>query len=141
MTMRALWTIAIGLAWAPSTQAQASEAPCLANFTIEGGHAAGRTFKSFQEYGTLDQAKAFQRVAQQIAADGWQGMNAQKDLGVITASQSTGKGAQLPLNVVIRPMGAQGARIDVVFSTTGRVNVSAKDVQDAFCKILGAAPG
>lgn len=140
MTNRGL-LVALALAWAPTLHAQADSPPCLSNFSVEGGHVAGRTFKSFQEYRKLDRSLAFQRVAQQIAADGWQGLNAQKDLGVITANQSTSKGAQLPLNVVIRPAGNDGVRIDLVFSTTGRVNVSAKDVQDAFCKILAAAPG
>jgi hypothetical protein len=124
----------------PTSTAPAGR-PCLVNFTEEGSFWAGKTFKSFQEFQKLDKAKAFERIAQQVAADGWQGMNAQKDIGVITATQtvSYGRGKQAPLNVVLKSVDPDGLRIDVVFTTSGGLKVATKALQEQFCKLLESA--
>lgn len=120
---------------------QAAQRPCVDNYGVEGTFwTATRTFRSHQEHRGLDKAKAFERIAQQVAADGWQGMNAQKDVGVITAVQSVthGKGKQAALNVVLKPEG-EALRVEAVFTTTRGLKVEEKHIQDALQRSEGSS--
>jgi hypothetical protein len=121
----------------------AESRPCIANFSVEGGFWSGRSYKSFQEFPKAMQAEAFERVAAKVASDGWQVNTANRDLGIISASQtvSYGRGKTSPLNVVVKKRASGGIRVEVVYQTSGGVAVSGHAVQTGFCEILEAAAG
>ena len=52
-----------------------------------------------------------------------------------------GNGKMVPLNAVVRTNGTGGARVELVFQTSGGLAVSLDSVREQFCKILQSAAG
>ncbi len=112
--------------------------PCAANLRTEGSFWTGRTFKSFQEYPNATKANAFDQAGAAVAANGWQINTTNKDLGLISASQSVtmGKGTTAPLNAIVKDRAGGGVRVELVFQTSGGIAVGEDSLRDGFCKIL-----
>src|SRR5215207_1318686 len=97
--------VSTAMAWAGEevTQAPSDDTrECEKNFTEEGSFFKGKTYKTWQEYKDVAFDSAFRRVAQAVAENNWGTVNANKDLGIITAGQAVtmGKGSVAPLNVI-----------------------------------------
>lgn len=76
---------------------------CEENFGESGGFWKGKLFKTFAILPNVDRSRAIQNVAEALAAESWQNINVNKDLGLITASQGvTLSSGHVPLNVLLR---------------------------------------
>ena len=122
----------------PTTEAR----PCVANFSVDGSFFMGKTYKTWQEFSGIDYDKAFRKVVQAVAANAWGTVNANKDMGVITAGQAVirGGGSVAPLNVIVQEKKGGIIRVDVNFSTAGGQVASSDTARTELCK-LAEAPG
>src|SRR5262245_43369485 len=113
---------------------------CAQNFTFDGSFLAGRTFKTFEVVSGVSKKAAFERVLKYTIQDGWQITSTDKDLGIVSASQtvSYGEGKTAPLNISV-DSAAGGVKISMSFSTSGGVTAPVNGVKDHFCKTIEAA--
>jgi hypothetical protein len=88
----------------------------------------------------LEKNAAFDKLVATIASSGLQVVSSNKDLGIISASQtvSYGEGKTVPLNVVVKDIKPRGVRVEVVFSLSGGLVTSADTVQEKFCNLLAS---
>jgi hypothetical protein len=127
----------LAIAWMMTSRAALAGRDCQANFSESGDWQSGKTFKSFIEV-QGDPAKVFQLVGQKIASEGFAGINASKDLGVVNAYQDN-KGKHSPLNAVITDGQPGRVRVEVVFQLAAGLNAPTSAAKDELCKILEAA--
>ena len=85
---------------------------------------------------------AVERVVKELAVQGWAITNTDKDLGIISASQtvSFGKGKTAPLNVGIDAKDG-GVNVTATFSISGGLTTPVDGVKDTFCKIIVSVGG
>ena len=116
----------------------AQRRPCVANYSTTGEFWAGKTFRSFQDFPTTTKSQAVEKVAATVVASGYQLITANRELGIVSASQtvSYGQGKTVPVNVVVKERSGGGIRVEIVVSLSGGLVTSADAVQDEFCKIL-----
>ena len=114
--------------------------PCVANYSTEGGFWTGKQFKTHEDFPALEKNAAFDKLVASIASSGWQVENSNKDLGIISASNtvSYGQGKTVPLNAVITNLKPRGIRVELVFTLSGGLATSADSVQEEFCKYLAS---
>ncbi|CAH0533147.1 hypothetical protein VST7929_01008 [Vibrio stylophorae] len=114
--------------------------PCAKNLTVEGSFITGRQFKTTGFVSGTSKNKAYQKVYKHLAMEGWNIVNANKEMGIINASQavSFGEGETAPLNVMVEPQKG-GVDVFVSFAIGGGVSTSKDAVIDAFCKIVLSA--
>jgi hypothetical protein len=102
-----------------------------------------RPVPPFSRRGTLslrisgDPAKIFRAVGQKIATEGFAGVSASKDLGVVSAFQDT-NGKHSPINATITESQPGHVRVEVVFQLAPGLASPASAVKDELCKILEA---
>jgi len=128
------------LVTAASTSAIAeTDRACEANFLVEGSFFTGKTYKTWQEHTGVTYDSSFRKVAQAMASSGWGTVNPNKDLGIISASQSVtmGKGATAPLNVLVKEDGAK-VRVEVTFATSAGQSASEDTAKTQLCKLVEA---
>jgi hypothetical protein len=84
--------------------------PCVANYSTEGNLWVGKQFKTYEDFPKLEKNAAFDKLVGSIASSGWQMENSNKDLGIISASNtvSYGEGKTVPLNAVITNLNPRG---------------------------------
>lgn len=113
---------------------------CVANFSTDGGFWAGKQFKTFEDFSSISKANAFDGVITTITSNGYQVVNANKELGIISANQtvSFGHGKTVPLNTVVKNNNSGGVRVELSFSLSGGLITSSDSVQEEFCKILSS---
>lgn len=114
---------------------------CVKNFTAEGSLFKGKTYKTWQDYHSLEYEKVFQIVARAVAEDGWNHVNANKELGIINASQVVimGEGSVAPLNMIVKANDDGSIRVEAVFTTSGGQKAGTKAVRKGLCKLVEAA--
>jgi hypothetical protein len=116
------------------------QSDCAPDFTVEGSFMAGKTFKSFKDYSNISKAKAFDSAIVSLTTNGWQILNSNKDIGLISASQGTafGKGATVPLNVLIQDRIGKGILVELTFKNNGGDLSSSSRIAEEFCKIYNS---
>ena len=97
----------------------------------------GMTHKTWMIFPTVNPGVALDRVSRAVLAEGFVGMNVDKNLGTLTTQQeTTGSGRPQTLRVVVRKDG-KGSRVDAVFILPqGQV---APGISDNLCRVVGAA--
>jgi len=133
-----------GLALASDEKKQVSpndKRACVANFTEDGSFFKGKTYKTWQEYKDLAYDSVFRKVAQAVAENNWGAVNANKDLGIITAGQAVtmGQGSVAPLNVIIKEKSGGLIHVEANFGTAGGQKASTDTVRTELCKLVEAA--
>lgn len=115
---------------------------CAQNFTFDGSFWTGRTFQTHATVNGVSQATGMQRAARNLATSGWNINNTDKELGIISASQtvSYGQGKSVPLNIAFEPRG-QGLRVSVTYALSGGVTSPVEAVRSEFCNIIDAVKG
>ncbi len=131
-------------AWAGDETKQASSdetRACMKNFTEEGSFFKGKTYKTWQDYKDIAYDSVFRRVAQAVAENNWGTVNANKDLGIITAGQAVtmGQGSVAPLNVIVKEKSGGLIHIEANFGTAGGQKASTNTVRTELCKLVEAA--
>jgi hypothetical protein len=113
---------------------------CAQNFSYSGSFIAGRTYKTFAQVKGVTKETAMSRVAQFTVNDGWQVNSVDKDMGIISASQtvSYGEGKTAPLNMTFLPE-AESVKLSINYSTSGGVSSPLEAIVDHFCKTIEAA--
>ena len=132
------------LVWASDDTKQASSddtRACVTNFLEDGSFFKGKTYKTWREYNNLAFDSVFRKVAQAVAENNWGTVNANKDLGIITAGQAVtmGEGAVAPLNVIVKEKSGGLIRVEANFGTAGGQKASTKTVRTELCKLVEAA--
>lgn len=124
----------LGLITVSSTAFAAS---CEKNFTVSGvPMVTAVSYKSFQELPKAKAPAVLQKLAQAVAAEGFSGIQINKELSSIDAHQETsGSGRIQTLRVVARQKGA-AVRIDAVFNIQAG-QIADKDViRKGICDII-----
>ncbi|MBL8570320.1 MAG: hypothetical protein JNK84_14720 [Phreatobacter sp.] len=116
--------------------------PCEDNFRQEGVPlVTAITFRTSQSFASIPPARALDRLARAVQAEGFVGMRVERDLGSITAFQeTTGSGREQMLRVVVRAAG-RGSRVDAVFSIQQGQVAAEGHVRPAMCRVVSAAAG
>ena len=111
---------------------------CENNFTEEGGFFSGSTYKTWATFDNVAPMKAYKSVYVYTVKDGWTITSADKDLGIISASQgvSYGQGKTVPLNIIIESAGDTGSKVSITYATTGGVTSPSDAVKKHFCLTL-----
>lgn len=115
---------------------------CAQNFTFDGSFLSGRTFKTHATVNGPTQATGMQRAARYLSSSGWSITNTDKELGIISASQtvSYGQGKSVPLNVTMESQG-NSLRVATTYVLSGGVTSPVEAVRTEFCNIIGAVAG
>ena len=113
---------------------------CLSHFTVEGSFLAGKKYNTWAELPGVSMADAYARIYATVAKDGWSIAQADKDSGVISATEqvSYGKGAQAPLTIVIETTQG-GSKASITFRTAGGQTAGGDLIHSKFCNYLGSA--
>jgi hypothetical protein len=130
-------------AHADTPAAAYNPADCEAHFTNEGSFLAGHKFSTWVEMPGVAKADAFSRTSVALSKDGYTIVSADKEGGIISASQSVsfGKGSTAPLVVVVEPSKTSGSKLTATFRTGGGQTAKAEIVRTKLCEYLGAANG
>lgn len=107
---------------------------CIDNFSESGDRITGKSFKSFIEV-EGDLTSAFQSVGRAIASEGYAGISASKDLGLVSAYQDT-NGKRSPINTTVSEPQPGHIRVDVVFQLAPGLTAPTTAVKDGLCKVL-----
>ncbi len=132
-----------GCASAPPQNLQTNDSrACAQNFTYDGSFLAGRTFKTHQFVGGVSKDIAMVRAAKHLAIEGYSITNTDKEMGLISASQtvSFGQGKTVPLNVSIDSKD-KGVNVSISFSISGGLTTPVNSVKDGFCDTIKAIEG
>ena len=110
---------------------------CAQNFTFDGSFLAGRTFRTHQTIPNVSKSIAVERAAKYLVANGWSISSTDKDLGIVSASQtvSYGAGKTAPLSVGVDEV-ESGVEISISFSISGGVSSPVDAVKEEFCAIM-----
>ena len=121
-------------------ESQTTLKECVKNFSEEGSFFKGKTYRTWQEHKGAEYDSAFRRVAQSVAENNWGSVNANKDLGIITAGQAVtmGQGSVAPLNVIVKEKGDGVIRIEANFGTAGGQKAATATVREELCKLVEA---
>lgn len=113
---------------------------CAQNFSYTGSFLSGRTYKTYAHIKGVEQKTAMSRVAQFTANDGWNINSVDKELGIISASQtvSYGDGKTAPLNISFL-QNTDDLKLSLSYSTSGGVSSPLDAIVDHFCKTVEAA--
>ncbi len=100
---------------------------------------AARLIRHGQTFPNVKPNSAFKKVYAQTVKDGWKISQADKDMGVISASQivSYGNGKTAPLNIVVEKNGI-GSKVSITYSTSGGVSSPEDAVKNDFCATLSS---
>jgi hypothetical protein len=116
---------------------QVTARPCIANYSSEGTIQSGQTQKTFQEFPNVTKAMAVERMTVYLVSKGYQLLNTNKGMGIISASQSLHGGRVLTINVVVKNIESGGSRVEVVVQIPpGFAVVSSPQLE--LCKIIEA---
>jgi DNA-binding transcriptional regulator LsrR (DeoR family) len=94
----------------------------------------------YEDFPAVEKNDAFDKLVASIASLGLQVTNSNKDLGIISATNtvSYGQGKTVPLNAVVKNIKPKGIRVELVFTLSGGLATSADTVQDRFCTLLAS---
>lgn len=127
-----LSTVLISSLALPSTANAARS--CTDNLEISGDRNTGTRYSSFIEVdGELE--PVFLTVGQAIAAEGFAGINASKDLGVISAYQDT-NGKRSPVNATVRQAQPGRVRVELTLQLAPGLISPISSVKSVVCDIL-----
>jgi len=126
-----LWT---GLAFA--------DRPCLTNFSESGDWGTGKKYKTWIEFAAPNESAAFQAIGRFVATEGMLGLNANRDLGLITAYQDD-NGRQSPLTVAFSRPSEGIVHVDVAFQLARGLRTPGAAARDWLCQVAeaGVPPG
>ncbi len=115
------------------------ERPCVKNFIYKGSFLAGRTYKTYAFIKNISKEKAMKLAALYTVNDGWLITNSDKDLGIISASQtvSYGKGKVVPLSIGFETKNT-GVKMTMTYSTSGGVTSPLESIKNHFCSTIEA---
>lgn len=124
----------------PASPAMASAADqCRAHFTKEGSFFKGATYRTYADFGGLGRDAVFVSAGQSLAGDGWQIVNTNKDMGLISASQQViapDSSKSVPLNVTVKEAAGGTVRVEMTFAVAPLLKAKDDAVREDFCKVL-----
>jgi len=133
-----LFSAALLVAAASPALAVEDQGGCASGFTVSGGFFSGKQYKTSSSLPGVSGQLAFKRAYASLIKKGYQIVESDKDVGVISASQqviSTSGGKVAPLNILVEPDANAGSKVNFTFSTAGGLMASEDGVRDEFCKI------
>jgi hypothetical protein len=115
---------------------------CVKNFVYKGSFLAGRTYTTYAYIKNISQDKAMKLATFYTVKDGWLITNTDKDLGIISASQtvSHGKGKVVPLSIGFETKNT-GVKMTMTYSTSGGVTSPLESIKNHFCSTIEAVEG
>ncbi|HQT95256.1 MAG: hypothetical protein B7Z62_08290 [Deltaproteobacteria bacterium 37-65-8] len=131
INMRSISTIAICFLWAFLAYA---DRPCVTNFSESGDWGSGKKFQTWVEFAAPDETAAFQAIGRFVATQGMLDLNANKDLGLITAYQDN-DGKKSPFTVTFSKPTTGHVRVEVMFQLAGGLRSPAAAVRDWLCQV------
>lgn len=113
---------------------------CKDNFSVEGSFFKGKTYTTEATISGVNVNRAYKKIYQLTVKEGWKILNADKEMGIISAAQdvSYGQGKTAPLNIVIEDLDKQSVQVSMTYTTSGGVTSPTDAVQDYFCKTIAA---
>lgn len=111
---------------------------CKDNFSVEGSFFKGKTYTTEATISGVNVSRAYKKIYQLTVKEGWKILNADKEMGIISAAQdvSYGQGKTAPLNIVIEDLDKQSVQVSMTYTTSGGVTSPTDAVQDYFCKTI-----
>lgn len=115
--------------------------PCVDNFSESGDWGSGKVFRSFVEFSSQEPNRALVALAQKITTEGYLGVSADKELGIVSAYQETNQKKSVISGTVTAPSEGH-VRVEVSFHLAPGLRTQVKALQQTFCDYLEAAvPG
>ncbi|MDK4740459.1 hypothetical protein ACXHXG_13270 [Rhizobium sp. LEGMi198b] len=130
-------TILYAFAFATISLSSAHASPCSQHYQSSGVPlVTAVTYKTWMEFPSVNPTVAFDKVSRAVLAEGFVDVNAEKQLGTLTAQQeTTGSGRPQTLRVVVRKSG-KGSRVDALFMVPqGQV---APSMSDNLCRVVNS---
>lgn len=116
--------------------AAADSAQCGPNFKDETGFFAGNVFKTWADFPNIQNLQAFKKVYAYTAKSGFAISQADKDLGVISASKDSGSKKSASINILVEESGG-GSKISMTYSGPGGFgSLDDDEVKKLFCDTL-----
>jgi hypothetical protein len=133
-----LWSVAVLLILA-AVSAKA-ERPCVVNYSESGQWSTGKSYKSWVEFSGADVDAVLVTLGRLVASEGWLGITANKDLGLVTAYQED-NGKKSPVNGTVSQPQPDRIRVDVTFQLARGLRAPSAGIRDGLCKLLeGTVP-
>ncbi|MGV8040524.1 MAG: hypothetical protein AB2L07_10740 [Thermoanaerobaculaceae bacterium] len=134
INIRSIGAMATCALWAFQASA---DRPCVINFSESGDWGPGKKYRTWVEFAAPDESSAFQAIGRFVASEGMLGLNANKDLGLITAYQDN-DGRQSPLTVAFSKPTTGQVRVEVAFQLAGGLRSPVAAVRDWLCQVAEA---
>ena len=120
------------------TKTTADNRPCIKNLNREGGFLIGQKCSTYQQFEHANEGIAFDNLVFVIAAEGYQIIDASKELGMMNAAKqgSYGGGKTAHLNVILIQNNGGLLRVELTLSLPAGYVAGNMEVENLFCKIL-----
>jgi hypothetical protein len=129
---------------APPQSATSAAPACERNFSVTGSFFTGKQFKTNAPLPGVNPDAAYKKAFAEVAKRGWQIISSDKDVRMISASQSvslSNSAKTVPFNVVIGEEKGGGANISFTFSIAGGLATSEDAVKTTFCDFTKSVGG
>lgn len=130
--------VAVNASAADTPTPPADGTDCAGHFTSEGSFFSGKKYSTWADFAAVSKADLYSRIYSNIAKDGWTITSADKEAGIISASQSVsyGKGTTAPLVIVIETSGT-GSKATATFRVGGGQTTKEATVKQKLCSYFG----
>jgi hypothetical protein len=120
------------------TKTNADNRPCIKNLNREGGFLIGQKCSTYQQFEHANEGIAFDNLVFVIAAEGYQIIDASKELGMMNAAKqgSYGGGKTAHLNAILIQNNGGLLRVELTLSLPAGYVAGNMEVENLFCKIL-----
>jgi len=132
--------LGVGVALNAAHAAEPSDAgECQSHFSEQGSVFSGKQYATWVAFPMVAKLDAYTRVYSAIAKDGWTINSADRDAGIISATQSVsfGKGSTAPLTIVVEALNG-GSKVSFSFRIGGGQVAKASAIRMKMCAYLNA---
>jgi hypothetical protein len=110
--------------------------PCVPNYTEEGSMFSGTVYKCSKEYSGTTKNAMFDTILISMSTSGYQIINSNKELGLISAELPVGMGASpVPMNVVIKKISNSNVRVDTTINLAPMLAATSSEIVNYFCSV------
>lgn len=131
----------LGLLSATAATTAEPESACATHYRVEGSFLSGKIFSTWADYAGMTRADVYARIYSRLARDGWNIVSADRDSGIISASQtvSFGNGATAPLTIVVESVATSGTKATATFRIGMGQATRGDTVKTKLCNYLDVA--
>jgi hypothetical protein len=110
--------------------------PCVPSYSEDGGMFSGTVYRCSKEYPKAGKNDMFDNILTSMTMSGYQIVNSNKDLGIISVGLPVGMGASpVPMNVSIKKVTSGNVKVDTTINLAPMLAASSNEIVNYFCSV------